>query len=243
VFVLGVLLIVMVALTLSCILLPLILTTKKAALEGAGPLFAFFASIGFGFMFIEISQMQRLIIFLGHPTYGLSVVLFALLLSSGLGSQLTQNVGHQRLAPVAQLRFGLLLFAIVLFGALTPYAIREFQGATTMLRILVASAILFPLGVLMGMAFPLGMRVASTRFSPLTPWLWGLNGATSVCASVLATAISLAASISASFWTGFAWYAVASVALMWAAREPRASPWRSSLRLARERAAEADASR
>ena len=240
VFVLGVLLIVVVALTLSCILLPLILTTKKAALEGAGPLFAFFASIGFGFMFVEISQMQRLIIFLGHPTYGLSVVLFALLLSSGLGSRLTQNVGHQSLAPAARLRFGLLLFAIVLFGALTPYAIREFQGATTMLRILVAIANLFPIGVLMGMAFPLGMRVASARFSALTPWLWGLNGATSVCASVLATAISLTASISASFWTGFAWYAVAFVALVWAAREPNASPLRSSMRLAGGRAAEAN---
>jgi hypothetical protein len=243
VFVLGVLLIVVVALTLSCILLPLILTTKKATFEGAGPLFAFFASIGFGFMFIEISQMQRLIIFLGHPTYGLSVVLFALLLSSGLGSQLTQTVGQQRLAPTARLRFGLLLLAIVLFGTLTPYAIGQFQGATTMLRILVAIAILFPLGVLMGMAFPLGMRVAVARFSGLTPWLWGLNGATSVCASVLATAISLAAGISASFWTGFAWYAVASVALVWAAHEPSASPLRSSMRLAEERATEADVSR
>ena len=243
VFVLGVLLIVVVALTLSCILLPLILTTKKPMVEGAGPLFAFFASIGFGFMFVEISQMQRLIIFLGHPTYGLSVVLFALLLSSGLGSQLTQNVGRPPRAPAAWLRFGLLLFAIVLFGTLTPYAIGQFRGATTMLRILVAIAILFPLGVLMGMAFPLGMRAAAARFSALTPWLWGLNGATSVCASVLATAISLAAGISASFWTGFACYAVAAVALLWAAREPGASPLRSSMRLAREPAAEADVRR
>ena len=47
------------------------------------PLFVFFASIGFGFMLVEISQMQRLIVFLGHPTYGLSVVLFAMLASSG----------------------------------------------------------------------------------------------------------------------------------------------------------------
>jgi len=243
VFVLGVLLLVVIALTLSGILLPLILTTTQATFEGAGPLFAFFASIGFGFMFVEISQMQRLIIFLGHPTYGLSVVLFALLLSSGLGSQLTQGVGLQRLASEARLRFGLLLFALVLFGALTPYAIGQFQGATTMLRILVAIAILFPLGVLMGMAFPLGMRAAAARFSALTPWLWGLNGATSVCASVLATAISLAAGITASFWTGVAWYAVAFVALVWAAREPRASPLRSSLRLPREPAADADVRR
>ena len=54
-----------------------------STLPGSGPLLVFFVAIGLGFMLIETSQMQRLIITLGHPTYGLSVVLFALLLSSG----------------------------------------------------------------------------------------------------------------------------------------------------------------
>ena len=79
-------------LTAVCILLPLWLTRDRVTLAGAGPLFAFFVSIGLGFMLIETSQMQRLIIALGHPTYGLSVVLFALLLSSGIGSFLTTGV-------------------------------------------------------------------------------------------------------------------------------------------------------
>lgn len=219
---LAILLIVVIALTVTCIIVPLILTTKKAALKGAGPLFVFFASIGLGFMFVEISQMQRLIIFLGNPTYGLSVVLFALLLSSGLGSQLTQNIGSRGLVPAAGLRLVLLLCALALFGKLTPYIISEFQSATTMLRILLATSILFPLGVFMGMAFPLGMCAASTRHAALTPWLWGINGATSVCASVLATAVSLNTSISASFWTGFASYAVAGAAFVLAARAPSA---------------------
>lgn len=220
---LAILLIVVIALTVTCIIVPLILTTKKAALKGAGPLFVFFASIGLGFMFVEISQMQRLIIFLGHPTYGLSVVLFALLLSSGLGSQLTQNISSRGLVPATGLRLVLLLCALALFGKLTPYIISEFQSATTMLRILLATSILFPLGVFMGMAFPLGMAAASTRHGALTPWLWGINGATSVCASVLATAVSLNTSISASFWTGFASYAVAGAAFVLAARAPRVS--------------------
>jgi len=45
-----------------------------------------FVCIGLGFMFVEISQMQRLMVFLGHPTYALSVVLFTLLAGTGLGS-------------------------------------------------------------------------------------------------------------------------------------------------------------
>lgn len=223
VFVLGVLLLVVIGLTTACIIVPLILTTKKGALKDAGPLFIFFASIGLGFMFVEISQMQRLIIFLGHPTYGLSVVLFALLLSSGLGSYLTQRVGHQGLTAAAIVRLGLLLCVLAVFGRLTPYAISVFQSATTIVRILVAVITLFPIGILMGMAFPLGMKIASARFASLMPWLWGVNGATSVCASVLAVAIALHASISASFWAGFGCYAIALAAFALANQPGRTS--------------------
>jgi hypothetical protein len=72
--------------------------------------------------------------------------------------------------------------------------------------------ILLPLGFMMGTAFPLGMKVASGRSAELTPWLWGINGATSVCASVLAVVISMNSGISSSFWVGFASYAVAFAA-------------------------------
>jgi hypothetical protein len=71
VLLLMVLLVAVVALTLACILVPLALTRRDTIRRGSLPLLTFFASIGIGFMMVEISQMQRLIIFLGHPTYGL----------------------------------------------------------------------------------------------------------------------------------------------------------------------------
>ena len=76
---------------------------------------------------------------------------------------------------------------------------------------------LFPLGLFMGMAFPLGMRLASGRTPALTPWLWGINGATSVCASVLAIVIALSSSISAAYWTGVACYVASLIAFAQAA--------------------------
>ena len=91
---LGMLLVTVTGLTAFCILLPLWLTRDRVQLAGTGPLFLFFIAIGLGFMLIETSQMQRLILALGHPTYGLSVVLFALLLSSGIGSYLTAGVSE-----------------------------------------------------------------------------------------------------------------------------------------------------
>jgi hypothetical protein len=158
-------------LTSLCVVVPLWLTTERAALRARGPLFVYFAAIGLGFMLVEISQMQRLIIFLGHPTYGLSVVLFAMLLSSGIGSLLSGAVGgagrtwRRRRWPSSS--------AYWRCSAATPLAIRAFEAATTPGRIAVAVVILFPIGLLMGMAFPLGMRLASARAPALTPWLWG----------------------------------------------------------------------
>ena len=218
VFVLGALLITVLGLTFLWIIVPLILTTDKSTLRGSLPLFIFFSCIGLGFMLVEISQMQRFIIFLGHPVYALSVVLFALLLSSGLGSYLTKKISYPGLTRSAIMRLSLLLCALLVFGILTPYVTSMFQGSITMLRISVATLMLFPLGLFMGMAFPLGMKMASARSASLTPWLWGINGATSVCASVFAVVIALSSGISTSFWTGFSCYAVAFGASVWESR-------------------------
>lgn len=222
--ILGVILIVMFGLTCLCVIVPLILTSRKEVLRGTLSLFVFFASIGFGFMLVEISQMQRLIVFLGHPTYGLSVILFSLLVSGGAGSFLTQWMGSSSSSGRESLWLFLLPCVLVLFGVLTPYLVAMFQESATALRILVATGILFPLGLFMGMAFPLGMKLASALSESLTPWLWGINGTTSVCASVLAVVIALSSSISASFWTGFLCYVIAFLAFVWARRHPVSRP-------------------
>lgn len=217
------LILVVTGLTLACIVVPLLLTTRKGTMKGSLPLFIFFGGIGFGFMFVEISQMQRLIIFLGHPTYSLSVVLFTLLLSSGLGSYLTQGISDKGLRTSGVFRMLALLAGLVVFGIATPQIAVMFKACTTPVRILVSTGILFPLGVLMGMAFPIGIKAASARFAGLTPWLWGINGAASVCASVFAAAIALESGISASFWTGVSCYLAAFVGLIWVTKSAAAA--------------------
>jgi len=215
-FILGVLLITVIGLSFLCIIVPLILKTKEEIPKNAWSFLIFFAAIGFGFMFVEISQMQRLIIFLGHPTYGLSVVLFTLLLSSGFGSYLTRkrnNLSNLKLSGI--IRLSLLLLTLFIFGIFTPPIISVFRGFPTAIRILVAVATLFPLGTFMGMAFPLGMKMASIKFSFLTPWFWGVNGATSICGSVIAVIISLGFGISVTFWSSILCYIIAFIAFVW----------------------------
>jgi uncharacterized membrane protein YciS (DUF1049 family) len=216
----GVLMITVMAMAAACLMLPMAFSSTRGDLRSAGSLVVYFAAIGLGFMMIETSQMQRLIIVLGHPAYGLSVVLFALLLSSGIGSYFTESVTTTTLRTRGAWRLTALVAALAAFGLVTPWAAAHVESATTPIRVAVSVGILFVPGFLMGMAFPLGMKLARDH-ERLTPWLWGVNGGMSVCASVVAVGIALTWSISAAFWVGTACYVVALAAFTRAAAAAR----------------------
>jgi hypothetical protein len=192
-----------------CLVVPMIFRVRASSVRGHGVWFGFFAAIGLGFMLVEMSQVQRLSLYLGHPTYGLAVVLSSLLVASGVGSFLSQRVAEGR-EPRA---LAALLLALVAFGAATPAAIRLFAEATTAVRLGLAVVLLAPIGGFMGTAFPLGMRLAGQRVPELSAWLWGINGAASVWASVVGVVIALMLGTSVSFWMGVACYGLAWVAL------------------------------
>ncbi|MEJ7585249.1 MAG: hypothetical protein WKF43_14480, partial [Acidimicrobiales bacterium] len=220
VLVLGILAVTVLGLALCCIGLPLLVAHRRGRRQlldrQVVPFYTYFAGIGLGFLLIEIAQLQRLSIFLGHPTYGLSVVLFSVLLFSGVGSMLSERIGRSKppralLAPLIGL-----LGVVALFGLITPRIIHATDGATTPLRVAIAVGLMMPLGLVMGMPFSLGMRAAATRPGTPTAFLWGINGATSVCASVFGIVIALFLGISAAFWAGGLAYvlALASMAVI-----------------------------
>ena len=201
-------------LTFLCIVLPLLVTAKRVRLTGMLPFLAFFGAIGLGFLFIEVSQIQRLTLFLGHPTYALSVVLFSLLLFSGIGSYATERIAKAGPSRVNLLPFVPLLIILVVIGLATPVVADHVESAKTPVRILTAVALLAPMGLAMGMPFPIGMRVVSALPDAPTPFFWGVNGATSVCASVLAMSIAQSSGISMAFWAGCACYVIAALGLL-----------------------------
>lgn len=198
----------MLGLSFLVIVIPLKITSKKIQLKGTSGFFIFFSFIGLGFMLVEISQIQHLNIFLGHPTYSIAAALFTLLISSGIGSYFSGAAGkHIKKAGI--IRFTLLLGVLILFGILTPYIIEGFREQSTPVRIIISMLILFPLGFFMGMAFPLGMKLASAKSEEITPWLWGINGVMSVLATVISIIIAMNYGISASYWTGAVCYLAA----------------------------------
>jgi hypothetical protein len=212
----GALLLLVAFLVVVFILWPVFKSLPRATLPRVTPGILFFAAIGLAYMLIEISVMQRLMIFLGHPIYSLAVVLFVLLLSSGAGSFATLRINPR--GRYAFVCFFLLLSMVFLFGLYTPRLLNGFVSYADRVRVFVSACTLIPLGFFMGMAFPLGMRLSNQGSESLASGLWGVNGAASVFASVLAVMINMNIGISRSFWSGFTFYAFALCAYLWASK-------------------------
>lgn len=106
-----------------------------------------------------------------------------------------------------------MLVLLAAFGMAAPGVVDDMAGATTPSRIAVAVGLLAPLALLMGMPFSIGMRAAASDPSSPTAFLWGINGAVSVVASVFATVLALFFGITMTFLAGVAAYVLAGAAL------------------------------
>jgi len=193
------------------IVAPFVRLAKRMPLAALTPPVAYFCAIGMGFMLIEISQMQRLMVFLGHPVYGLAVVLFTILLFGGIGS--TTVVAHSPAPGAVIARVVALLTTLAIAGLLTPLLTTAARSAATDMRILLSVLLLAPPAFCMGMMFPLGLSVWR-RHTDLLPFFWSANGITSMLASVLGMALSIAFGIASTYAIGVIFYAVCATMIV-----------------------------
>jgi hypothetical protein len=162
------------------------------------PPLLYFGGIGLGFMLIELALIQRYILFLGHPSYAISVVLFALLLFGGCGSFLTGNFGDARLGMATRLALLAIVAGTLVTAFLVPSWLLQASSWTWPARVALAVALIAPLGLCMGMIFPLGVRhLTTTGRQQLIPWMWGINGICGVIASVLGMLLAMTLSYTA----------------------------------------------
>lgn len=189
---------------------------RGAPLGRVTPLLLYFACLGYGFMMLEIPLMQRFILFLGYPVYSLAVILFALLLFSGLGSLASGWVGNDRLPAVLVLIIA--VSGLYVWGV--PRVVEPLMGLGIVAKIGLTVLFLAPLGLVLGMAYPLGIGRLTAISNGLVPWAWGLNAALSVVASVLATYIGSRFGFSAAMATGVLAYAAGLACIVAASRRP-----------------------
>jgi hypothetical protein len=225
VVVLGIVLIISILAVLAFLILPMALYSPA---RSESPLrLLYFVAVGLGYIVVEICFIQKFVLFLGHPTYALTVVVFLMLLSSGAGSMTSRrwirNPGHVWIPLLA------IVAGIVIYRFLLPFALGRLVGLAFAGKLAISALLLCPLGFLMGMPFPTGLRAISSRAvaieaeelgAPSTSegsieWAWAMNAASSVLGSVLAMVIAILWGLMATLLSGAAAYVLAIAFSFW----------------------------
>jgi hypothetical protein len=177
-------------LSLLFILLPVRLSKKMRKAHVKWSVLGYFLSLGFAYMFIEMVLIQKFILFLGHPVYSVSIVLFTILSSSGVGSLFSQRLKIREGRALA-LVIPILSGAVALYLIALPNLFKLLLGQKLFIRILTSPILIGPLGFIMGMPFPLGIRRVNKLNPDLIPWVCSINGCSSVLGSILPVTIAL----------------------------------------------------
>jgi spermidine synthase len=151
----------------------------------------YFAGLGLGFILVEMVFLQRFTLFLGQPIYTLAVVLAGLLISTGAGSYVTSGMNQAlkwSLVPITLV----ILVALRVMSLVTPYVFSEALGLALPWRVLVSLLLIAPVGFVLGMPFPRGLRIVAEEAPELVPWAWGVNGFFTVIGSIAAVILGMA---------------------------------------------------
>src|SRR5262249_26776116 len=173
---------------------------------------SYFIAVGLGYILVEITLIQRFVLFLGHPTYALTVVIFLMLLASGAGSLTPRRLSAGTRALKSELL--IIVVAVIPYLALLPIILRSLVGLPFVVKLFVSGALIVPLGFVMGMPFPTGLRLldqSSIGTHGITEWAWAMNASASVLGSVLAMVIALHFGLNVTLLCGAAAYALASL--------------------------------
>jgi spermidine synthase len=216
--VLVLLLVLAISLVAVLVFLVLPLALKRAGARPSPVPLLYFVAVGLGYILVEIAFIQRFVLFLGHPTYALTVVIFLLMISSGAGSLFSRIW-----LPRTELGWVPLVLVIVTLVAdvfFLPGRLAALVGLGLGYRCLVSAVILVPLGFVMGMPFPTGLRALASAPAPEFPagaassdsaveWAWAMNAAASVLGSVLAMVIAIQFGLTVTLACGAAAYLLA----------------------------------
>lgn len=176
------------------LLLPL-LTIRRvwSQIPYKGNAVIYFAALGLGFMFFEVCLIQQLTLFLGYPTYSLTVTIFSLLIFTGIGSLATERYANERNRALYGLLGALVVLMLWLqFGL--PAMASAFVSASFPARVALTVAFIAPLGLVLGAFMPIGLTTLDTvteHGKEFIAWGWAVNGFFSVMSSILATILSM----------------------------------------------------
>src|SRR3990170_4685205 len=165
----------------------------------------YFALLGLGFMFVEITMIQKMILPLENPSYAVSVVLTSVLISSGTGSLLSHRFSLLRNRSILFVISSL----IIAYSLVIPAISDVISLHALSVKIAISFIVLIPLGFLMGIPFPLGIKSLGTGNPSIIPWAWAVNGCFSVLAPILTIMLAIVIGFKAVLWMGGIAYVLA----------------------------------
>ena len=197
---------------------PLLLGSRLPRQAGTLGFLPYFVCIGAGYILIQVALIQKFVLFLGHPTYALTVIIFSMLVSSGLGSYYSRRFlrGDDRRLAAALVAIFLLVVALAL--AASPVTTSG-VGLPLPLKVLITALMIFPAGFVMGMPFPTGLYRLEKWSKPAVRWAWSLNAASSVLGSAAAVFLAIYAGLQNTLLIGGGLYILALVSLLATLRE------------------------
>ncbi len=169
-----------------------------------GRVLVYFAGLGLAFLFVEVPLAQRFILVLGKPVTALAVILFSLLLFSGIGSWTSRRWSLVVALPI-------LIIAVAAYPFIIGWLSNSALSWPEWTRLALSIMIVAPLGYFMGIPFAGGLRVVEAHDPALVPWAWAINGSFSVISSVLAVMVALTWGLATVLWLGAAAYGAALI--------------------------------
>jgi hypothetical protein len=201
-----------VATLITLLLPPLLLRARLPSEPGVKPFLLYFVCLGAGYILIQVGLIQKLVLFLGHPTYALTVVIFAMLLASGIGSFFSR-----RIVQASDGRLGRVLGAVFAVIAVLAFIVGPVTSACVawplMVKGLLSVLLIAPAAFLMGIPFPSGLSRLERMHPPSVRWAWSMNAAASVLGSGLAIALAIYLGLRATLLIGGALYLAAWITL------------------------------
>ena len=193
-------------LVLTIVVWPLI-SAGRPEIPGAAFAWAlmYFGAIGAGYLYVQIALLQRFSVYLGHPTYTFAIILSTMILATGAGAFLSDrlSLSSRRIVLLGPV----IAIVIVLEAIGVPLVIQRFLQLHLPGRSAVVVLSTVPLACLLGFCFPIGTRLLGRLSDQTTAWMWGVNGACGVLASILAVAISMWVGINANLYLAALLYA------------------------------------
>ncbi|HEV3433710.1 MAG TPA: hypothetical protein VG098_06935, partial [Nitrososphaera sp.] len=165
------------------------ISTKRSEI-GISTIIPYFAALGVGFILIELALLQKLILLMGNPTMTFALLLFTILISSGGGSLVSSRIAKNNMRNLIFVIGGIAGLGM-LYVFFLPSIIYSFLAEPIEIKAAVSITVLAPIGFLMGMPLPTGMRLLKVHRPDFIPWMWAVNGAFSVLGAVLAIALGI----------------------------------------------------